>query len=86
MLLHILQCRRQPPTTNKFWAPNVHSPKAEKARLPELQRVRWRDGLRGYLVPHLGHIKFEIFMLNYPWNHTAQSGESKKARLISWFL
>lgn len=40
--------------------------------------MRRGDGLRGYLVPHLGHTTLEIFMLNCPWNHTSQTGESKK--------
>ena len=49
-------------------APNVYSAKGEEGQLSEVRRG---DGVRGYSVPHLGHIKWEILVLNCPWNHTA---------------
>ena len=63
---------------NNYLAPNVISAKVEEGRLSEVGTVKMGDSLRGYLAPHLGHIKLEIFMLNCPRNHTAQNEESKK--------
>lgn len=66
------------PTTNHDWLPpNVNSAEVKRAWLPEVGRVWKGDSLRGYLAPHLGHITFEAFMLNCPWNHTTQNGERK---------
>lgn len=50
------------PVTNNYWAPNGDSSEAEKAWVTQAQTARWGVGPRGYLAPHLGHIKFEIFM------------------------
>lgn len=69
---------RTVPTTNRDWPPpNVNSAEVKRAWLPEVGSVWKGDSLRGYLAPHLGHIKFEAFMLNCPWNHTTQNGERK---------
>lgn len=51
------------PNCQKCWGWEIPTFRSGKTEVGE--------SLRGYLAVHLGHITFEIVMLNWTWNHTA---------------